>query len=355
MPSRRIEKSAAAWLLVWLATARFVWAVEAEGRDGSRLPFDNAFVQDFWADMGARLPTREFVEAVQAASLGVIDGQNRLRRLVILSLDHLANHLVANVMSSKRSSTDKCNEMSKPYGARCVAMTSSIFGMENFDYKSLAFYGLSFAKVLTILDALSLGVHVLVLDGDQVFFRNPLPYIVARDIDILVTGDCGARDDVTPAVQFPKINSNIGLIYFRATAMVTRAVMQWLAFLANRAKDMSPMLDQSSFGGVMERTSVPVGVEHLSLGMLVPDHFPHRCMGPCGCDTDGVRLGEKGKKLYRVPNTTCAAVHVRKWYHFHVPCSGDMNVKARALEQLLTIYETLVGPVNSLSSPLDVP
>ena len=45
----------------------------------------------------------------------------------------------------------------------------------------------------------------------QVFFRNPLPYFMARPhIDIMVSGDCQKRDDTVPQDRFPPIGSNIG-------------------------------------------------------------------------------------------------------------------------------------------------
>ncbi|GIL61718.1 hypothetical protein Vafri_16116 [Volvox africanus] len=225
----------------------------------------------------------------------------------------------------------------------------------SFGYRTLPFYGLSFVKVLTILDALTLGVDILFLDSDQVFFRNPLPYMLARDIDVLVSGDCGQRDDVTPAALFPRINSNIGLLYMRSTAILTRAVNDWLYYLARRAAGgMRPVLDQSTFMGAMERVSVDVGPQRMSLAMLVPDFFPHRCMSPCGCDTEGLSPGDLGKRLNKTYRGTCHPDVVRKWYNFHVPCVGDMNNKAKQLRQLLALYEFYIGPVNSLSSPMEI-
>ncbi|GLI71074.1 hypothetical protein VaNZ11_015963 [Volvox africanus] len=362
----------------------YSWTAEAHGRKAIKPKFDPRFVNEFWNGGGARLPGREFVEAVQAASLTVTDGRGRQRRLVLLSLvsefalsgsglwelflgnlrnitfsrregsqDHLANHLVARLMTMPNATATHCNRLSNRFGARCVPMASPIFNADNYGYKTSAYYGLSFVKVLTILDALTIGVDAFFLDSDQVFFRNPLPYMLARDIDVLVTGDCGARDDETPSARFPKINSNIGLLYFRSTPMVTRAVNEWLFYLVRKARDRRPVLDQGTFVGAMETISTDVGAQRMSVAMLIPDFFPHRCMSPCGCDTEGLSPGQLGRKLYRTEGSACQPLFVRKWYHFHVPCNGDMNSKATTLQKLLRLYQGVVGPVNSLSDPFD--
>ncbi len=51
--------------------------------------------------------------------------------------------------------------------------------------------------------------------ADQVFFKNPLPYLLARETDIMVSGDCHNHGDASPQEKFPPINNNIGFVYFR--------------------------------------------------------------------------------------------------------------------------------------------
>ncbi|KAG2452156.1 hypothetical protein HYH02_003188 [Chlamydomonas schloesseri] len=338
----------------------------------------------FWGPFAARLPAKDFIDAVQAAQLRVYDSQGHERKISILSItsefsfqgdgmwqlflqslanitfahrdgrqDHLAAHLVATVMTLPNGTADSCTRASQPYGARCVPMTCPMFTHENYGYKTPPFYALSFAKTLTILDALTLGMDVFFLDGDQMFFRNPLPYFMARpNIDIMVSGDCQKREDSTPLDRFPQIGSNIGVLYLRARPVVTRAVMNWLAWLVILARSNRPSLDQSTFNEAINWMSVDLGAKSLSVAMLLGEVFSYWCMGECGCDTTGLQFGERGRSERRGPDGMCPVAMVREWISFHVPCDGDMNQKARTMRELLAMYQRLVGPVHSLSSPM---
>ncbi len=48
------------------------------------------------------------------------------------------------------------------------------------------FFAAGFNKIKLILDALSMGLDVLFLDVDQVFFRNPIPYILQVTLHCLI-------------------------------------------------------------------------------------------------------------------------------------------------------------------------
>ncbi|PNW84175.1 hypothetical protein CHLRE_04g224300v5 [Chlamydomonas reinhardtii] len=338
----------------------------------------------FWGPSAARLPGKDFVEAVQASHLRVYDGRGRERKISILSIasefsfmgdgmwqlflqslqnitfahrdgrqDHLAAHLVATVMTLPNGTADSCTRVSQPYGARCVPITCPMFTHENYGYKSPPFYALSFAKIQTILDALTLNFDVFFLDGDQVFFRNPLPYFMARpDVDVMVSGECQRRDDTIPLDRFPRVANNIGVLYFRARPMVARAVVNWMAWLVNLAQWSRPSLDQSTFGAAMEWMSTDLGTKVLSLSMLLGETFSQWCMGPCGCNTTRLPMGQRGQSPGRGPDGMCPVATVRQWVSFHVPCDGDMNQKARTMRELLAMYQRLVGPVHSLSAPM---
>ncbi|EFJ47863.1 hypothetical protein VOLCADRAFT_91495 [Volvox carteri f. nagariensis] len=212
----------------------------------------------------------------------------------------------------------------------------------------------SFTKTSTILDGLTLGVDVLFLDADQVFFRNPLPYILAREADILVSGDCHNHGDATPMERFPPINNNIGFVYFRPTAMVTRAIYNWALWLRNIALTGNKPWDQSTFAPAVEWVSSDVSVRHLSMSMLHPDLFPYYCMGPCGCDLRRVPYFHNGRLPRRPVGGDCEADLVREWYNYHVPCGGDMNEKANRMQDYADMYVRVVGPINSRSAPMTV-
>lgn len=335
----------------------------------------------FWTSSGLKLPTKELVAAVNQAKLPVMDVFGRRREVVLMSIasefafqrlfdvflmslknitftrpdgraDDLARHLVINVMTL--SSIDKCQAMAGKYGSYCVAYGNPSFTMGNFHVFSNDFYGIGFTKTATILDGLTLGVDVLFLDADQVFFKNPLPYLLARETDIMVSGDCHNHGDASPQEKFPPINNNIGFVYFRPTAMVTRAVYNWGMWLANIARRGEKPWDQTTFAPAMEWVSSEVTVRHLTMAMLHSDLFPYRCMGPCGCDLRGVPYFHNGKIPRNTPDGLCDPVLVKEWYAYHMPCSGDMNQKADLMESYTRMYQQLAGPVNSRSVPFQV-
>ncbi|GIL86029.1 hypothetical protein Vretimale_9067 [Volvox reticuliferus] len=376
-----------AWVLAfwaWSSIQTAGWA--AQDKTGSWPNMTIAEVTTyFMGQYGPLLPNRDFIAAAQAASLEARDAFGRRRRLVLLSMasestfrgaglwelflsnlrnitfngrdgsqDHLANHLVARVMTLPNSTADNCNRISNRFGTRCITITSPMFTADDFGYKTPPFFGLSFAKTLTILDALALGLDVFFLDCDQIFFRNPLPYILARDIDVLVSGDCSKRQDSLPVSHFPPGSSNIGLLYLRATPLVTRAVANWLYYLVQRALQGRPKLDQSSFKEAMEWVSGEMGAKAMSVAMLRAEYFPHWCLGQCGCDTEGMELGQPGWHVNRLLDGTCKEDYMIKWYNFHVPCNQRMDNKARTLQELLSMYTDKVGLINSGSEHLDV-
>ncbi|PNH06928.1 hypothetical protein TSOC_006659, partial [Tetrabaena socialis] len=342
----------------------------------------------FWTPNGLRLPSAELVAATRGARLPVMDDSGGRRTIVLMTIasefafqrmfgsfvsslasitfplrngtvSSLARHLVVNVMNA--GSMDSCTRVAGQYGAWCVNYSHRDFAAGNFDTHSNDFYGIGFTKTATILDGLSLGLDVLFLDADQTLFRNPLPYLLARQVDVLVTGDCHNHDDRTPADRLPPVNNNIGFVYFRSTAMVTRAVYNWGLHLANIARRGEKPWDQLTFGGAMEFISLEVSVRHLSLGMLRPDLFPYLCMATCGCNLRGVPLLQNGllAKLNKNESTTphfyyCDAELMQDWYAFHFPCATDMNGKAALMAEYSLMYQKVVGPLNSRSGLLNV-
>ncbi|KAG2491365.1 hypothetical protein HYH03_010364 [Edaphochlamys debaryana] len=325
--------------------------------------------------------------------------------------DRLSSHLVAVVMAPPNANADACQRASGHRGVRCAPMHSSWFQQEIY-FKSPAWAALSYAKISSLLAALSLGVDVLFLDSDQVFFKNPLPYLLARDADVLVTGDCWARDDTVPLGQLPPYPNNIGFVYARSKPMSVRMAANWLATLVLQArssgggggrkkgggedsqedraggdretdggeageedaegegeggrrslkgrskKKKKKKYDQGTFKLFFEELHESLGeetVKYLSISMLSGDVFPHACSGPCGCNTTGLEPGAKAvQRSERRADGTCDPQLMRTWYHFHKPCDTDPASKVAFLRELLHMYQRLVGPVNALSEPVRV-
>ncbi|KXZ45724.1 hypothetical protein GPECTOR_51g710 [Gonium pectorale] len=343
----------------------------------------------FWTPNGLKLPSKELVDAVNKAKLPVLDSLGHKRQIVLMSIasefafqkmfdvfltslanitfarpdgsqDNLAKHLVINVMTM--GTNDRCRDIAGKYGSICVSFANPSFTMGNFHVFSNDFYGIGFTKTATILDGLTLGVDVLFLDADQIMLRNPLPYLLAREADILVSGDCHNHEDASPMERLPPINNNIGFVYFRPTAMVTRAVYNWALWLANIARSGGKPWDQTTFAGAIEWVSGEVTVRHLSMAMLHSDLFPYLCMvacldpaqGPCGCDLRGVPYFHNGRLPRKRDDGTCDPELMKEWYNYHFPCAGDMNFKAQLMQEYTEMYQKVIGPVNSRSAPMTV-
>ncbi|GIM06791.1 hypothetical protein Vretimale_11039 [Volvox reticuliferus] len=335
----------------------------------------------FWVDSGLKMPSKELVDAVNRAKLPVLDAFGHRREIILMSIgseyafqrlfdvflsnlqnitfpgangvqDNLARHVVVNVMTP--GSAEKCNELAAKYSCYCVSFANDAFTLGNFHVFSNDFYGIGFTKTATILDGLTLGVDVLFLDADQVFFRNPLPYLLAREADILVSGDCHNHGDATPMERLPPINNNIGFVYFRPTAMTTRAIYNWAMWLRNIARRGEKPWDQHTFAAAVEWVSSHVSVRHLSMAMLHSDLFPYFCMGPCGCDLRGVPYFHNGRLPARPRGADCDPDLMREWYNYHMPCAGDMNVKSNLMEEYVSMYLRVTGPINSRSAPMTV-
>ncbi|GFR42815.1 hypothetical protein Agub_g3705 [Astrephomene gubernaculifera] len=366
-----------AWLLPFVALVA-VPTVLSDAPTNVSLP---DLANSFWTPNGLKLPSKALVEAVTRSKLPVLDAFGHRREIVLMSIasefafqrmfdvflmslqnitfkahdgseDNLARHLVINVMTT--TSTEKCTAVADKYGSSCVPYGNSAFTLGNFHVHSNDFYGIGFTKTATILDGLTLGVDVLFLDADQVMFRNPLPYLLAREADVLVSGDCHNHGDSAPMERLPPINNNIGFVYFRPTAMVARAIYNWALWLANIARRGDKPWDQTTFAGAIETVSGDVTVRHMSMAMLHSDLFPYLCMGPCGCDLRGVPYFHNGKLPRRTADNICEPELMREWYNYHMPCAGDMNTKAQLMEEYAAMYQKVIGPINSLSAPMTV-
>ncbi|KAG2500296.1 hypothetical protein HYH03_001874 [Edaphochlamys debaryana] len=269
---------------------------------------------------------------------------------------HLASHLVAGVMTKLQGATDECNELSAPFGVACFTIFANVFNPHNYGFMSTAYYGLSFAKVLSIVNTLTLGIDVLFLDCDQVFFRNPLPYLLAREADVQVTAYCiNLGADTVPEARAPMWAVNIGFLYMRPRPMVLRFALAWLHKLVTSVLTVGPQLDQAAFPEVWSTTVANLTSKELNGVLLSPEAFPTKCNGDCGCSLKRVGRGAEGKRLPFGPDGLCKPHTMRQWYGFHVPCvPGDMNAKAQLMRRMLDMYEQGVGPVNSRSEPMAV-
>ena len=330
----------------------------------------------FFDSWGSRLPSDEFIAAVKSAAFWpkLSDGSKGAHPLVLISLanhyamNHTARVFVSNLAKLGLSQhvvliyigggggLQTCSVLFDRSGVKCVSdqarqHTSSSAVLEGA-YGSAtvmghaSFLSTGFAKILAILDTLSLGIDCLFLDTDQIFFKDPIPYILERDADVTVTGDCVGRDDRVGRFTLPPmINNNIGLLMLRARKpSLVRCMHDWLYHMVNSAIELNPQWDQATFQPAIERCASKFNI---SLIMLRPDRFPYTCMGPCGCDIQGIGAGEKGitSDFVMDPSSpaqpspaqpsivilgnhtrpmatrlTCPLGNMNEWIGFHFPC-----------------------------------
>ncbi|KAG2491366.1 hypothetical protein HYH03_010365 [Edaphochlamys debaryana] len=361
----------------------------AEGLKAATLP------RDFWGDAGPKFPPTELRDAIRAQQLRVLDARGQQRRLVLMALigaqpeaanagmwslfleslhnitfigadgkeDRLSSHLVAVVMAPPNATADACQRASGHRGVRCAPMHSKFFSTNQFTWWGPAWAALSYAKISSLLAALSLGVDVLFLDSDQVFFKNPVPYFLERDGDVLVSSDaCMARDDVVPEGDLPHgMPVNIGLLYIRAKPMAVRMAGNWLATLvASETRWVGQtqgwrFYDQNTFHfffSGMNADFKDKAPKYLSANVLRADRFPNLCTGHCGCNITRLKPGAEGVKMNLTAGGTCKDDVMRSWFVFHSPCVKVHSAKLPILKNLTAMYQRLVGPIGSLSEPL---
>ena len=338
----------------------------------------HAYAQLFIDSWGTRLPSDEFIQAVRSAAFRpkLVSGSMAQNPLVLLTLANhyalnhtakvfvgnlaklgLAQHLVI-VYIGGGGGMEACGKILS-HGMQCVldqarthpsssVVLEGAFGSSSrIGLGHASFLSTGFSRILAILDTLSLGMDCLFLDSDQVFFRDPLPYLLDRDADVIVTGDCAGRDDRVGSFTLPPTNNNIGLLLFKAqNPGLVRCISDWLYRMVSSAMEFKPQWDQTTFQPAMERCTRKF---NLSMIMLRPDRFPYTCMGPCGCNITGISDVDKGNASDFITDPSaavaaaaatslgsrliCPLSSMKEWIGFHFPC-----VVASQKHGLMTYY-----------------
>eukprot|EP00198_Chlamydomonas_reinhardtii_P002445 XP_001691781.1 predicted protein [Chlamydomonas reinhardtii] len=92
--------------------------------------------------------------------------------------------------------------------------------------------------------------------------------------------------------RWPLPPSNIGMLYFRANAAVTRCVYSWMTDMRFEADINPKMWDQDMYGRVMSKCAALLGLRWQALD---PRLFQSACFKECGCAHEDADVGEPGR------------------------------------------------------------
>ncbi len=97
-----------------------------------------------------------------------------------------------------------------------------------------------------------------------------------------MTGDCHQHDDAVGSGFLPPgVGNNIGIMYFRNSALLLRCTFNWLYLMTEEARISDKSWDQTTFATAYESCSTWMR-GGIKLVMLNSTRFPYRCMADCG-------------------------------------------------------------------------
>lgn len=152
----------------------------------------------------------------------------------------------------------------------------------DFAYNSQDWRALGFIKVQYILDVITLGYEIMFLDTDILMLKNPLPYIVSMDAQVVGSvQDCEWTDDRVSQSSPP--NFNIGILYFRSDGATARLVQSWITLMHNIVlgePNFGSLWDQRAFNAVAADFSRSL---RMTLKAFSPELFHNACYHACAC------------------------------------------------------------------------
>ncbi|GFR47444.1 hypothetical protein Agub_g9167 [Astrephomene gubernaculifera] len=324
-----------------------------------------------FAQHGVRLPTRKFMEAMRAAAVDISEASCR-KSLVIIGManEEALNHTVPLFLESLRrvqitsgqhagqtldgrlvlvawslEALAACSALQATYSHQCVRDAEHPSPKGSFGFHSHGFNVLGFAKIKYILNGLSAGHDVVFLDTDLLLLRDPLPYLLGQGGDMYGAMEkcmvvnaslhLHAREYVAGGRKAPPLN--IGVLYFKATAGVTRCVYNWAWDMLNEAPFRPMIWDQDIYGKIMAKCAL---THNLRWKALDPRVFQSACFPACGCtftDAEMVpeRFGNFSRGMPFIGDHECGPQHWGDWIVRHFPCSGSTKTKGEFMSNML--------------------
>ncbi|KAG2500641.1 hypothetical protein HYH03_001408 [Edaphochlamys debaryana] len=229
------------------------------------------------------------------------------------------------------------------YGHKCVQDEEHLVKHGSFGFHDMGFNALGFAKIKYILNGLSLGHDVVFLDTDIVVLRDPVPYFLSRNADLLAMHEkCVIYNDTVSAVSAEAMNRrpafNIGILYFKATAPVTRCVYHWAWDMFGQVQNRSRVWDQEIYAIITTQCASALA---LRWGAIDSRRFQSGCFPGCGCDFHDhdvapERLVTPAQMLpYANDKKECGPAIWQDWVMRHFACSGSTAEKGRYMAGLM--------------------
>ncbi|KAG2443743.1 hypothetical protein HXX76_002089 [Chlamydomonas incerta] len=271
-----------------------------------------------------------------------------LRRVPVTDGEHggrsLDQHLV--LVAWSEAALTACQALNSRYGHKCVRDAEHTAATGSFGFHDAGFNSLGFAKIKYILNGLSTGHDVVFLDTDIIVLQDPLPYFLGRGADMWGSMEkCMVYPDNTSfhSAEFKAFQKklpplNIGVLYFKATAGVTRCVYSWLMEMYSEVLHRPRVWDQDLYGKVMVKCTA---VHELRWQVLDPRLFQSACFPGCGCSfpdaevADPERVGKFAKGHRPDKKGRCSPEHFSNWLMRHFPCSGLTHQKAKLMTGLM--------------------
>ncbi|GIL61302.1 hypothetical protein Vafri_15698 [Volvox africanus] len=353
-----------------LATALVLSVLVAQGVESKSGNHVAMMIQSHFLQHGVRLPTRAFREAVKNAAINVshlshrpssliilaMANEEALKRTVPIFLDSLRRVKVSGgtdagktfdgrlvLVAWSREALAMCRELQANYSHHCVRDAEHAAGKKSLGFHTDGFNALGFAKIKYILNGLSAGHDVMFLDADIIMMRDPLPYFYDHGGDMYVmmekcllfneTASIAAYEFVRHEKFTPPLN--IGALFFKATAGVTRCVYNWIWDMYGQVAFRPQVWDQDIYGVLMPKCSYRFSIR---LQILDPRLFQSACYPRCGCTYHdaNVTAATLGKSVAGVPPVTghlCDPGLWGSWLLRHFPCSGTTDQKAWHMRQ----------------------
>ncbi|PNH09311.1 hypothetical protein TSOC_004077 [Tetrabaena socialis] len=361
------------WLCALACLALALLAMTAT-RGASALSSAAVFAASHFTQHGVRLPTRAFTAALRAAAVDIshlscrkslvllaMANEDALTYTVPLFLLSLSRVLIEGgrhagetldarlvLVAWSAEALQMCRALQTQYRHQCVRDAEHTAATGSFGFHSEGFNSLGFAKIKYILNGLSAGHDVVFLDTDIVLLRDPLPHFLSRGGDLLgsmekcmiYNGSHAFRSAEFLALKKRPPPINIGVLYFKATAGVTRCVYNWAWDMYTEARVRPKVWDQDLYGKVMHRCT---SVHALQLQVLDPRVFQSGCFPECGCtygdeEITPRRIGKFSRGYHYLQGGSCGPQHWADWLMRHYPCTGLAREKGLYMGNLLEGY-----------------
>ena len=143
------------------------------------------------------------------------NGSELVRQALVMTLDDKAQEICSSIHFADLCCPARLlggDESSQAFESRFVAQDGE---------HTHAYQAMGFMKVKIMLEAVTLGYHILFLDVDQIVLKNPFAHM-NLDNDIIAARDCNLLDHTC----YTKL-INLGVVFFKNTPTSREMLTDW--------------------------------------------------------------------------------------------------------------------------------